>query len=1053
MADSPFSKVPAQTDFAAQEQEILRLWETLGAFHASNRHRAQGPHFVFYDGPPFATGTPHYGHLLAGTIKDIVPRYWNMRGHYVERRFGWDCHGLPIEALAQEALGLQGTAAIKQRGIDVFNEQCRSMVLAYVQEWRKTVARMGRWVDFDDDYKTMDLSFMESVWWVFKELWNKKLVYKYYRIMPYSWALATPLSNFEANSNYKDVQDPAITVRFRVTRGHEKIASDLPVYVLAWTTTPWTLPSNLALCVGTEIAYVAVKDGKDSAVYVLAEPRYAAYYKERSDVEVVAKFSGKDLQGWGYEPLFPYFKDHAKSFVVLSDDFVTTEDGTGIVHLAPAYGEDDFRVCQQAGIELVDPLDSEARFTSAVPDYVGQQCKEADKAIIRRLKDDGKLVLQSTLVHSYPFCERTDTPLIYRAIDAWFVRVTDLKEQLTAQNDTINWVPQAVGENRFGNWLRDARDWNISRNRFWGSCIPIWINEKDPNDLLCVGSRAELETLSGQTVDDLHKHVVDKVVIQKDGKVYRRTPEVLDCWFESGSMPYAQQHYPFEKSEQLDSFFPAHFIAEGLDQTRGWFYTLLVLGTALFGRTPYKNVVVNGMILAEDGQKMSKRKKNYPDPNAVLESYGADALRAYLIDSPAVRGEPLRFSERGLKEIVRTVVLPYWNALSFFTTYAEVDGYDPRTWKAPPLAERPDIDRWVISVLQSLVGSVNEEMQGYRLYNVVPNLVRFIDDLTNWYVRRSRPRFWKSKDDADKAAAYATLYEVLTTFAKVLAPFMPFLTETIHQRLVRPVDPKAPQSVHFCDYPLVQASAIDPTLEKRMATARAVVALGRRLREDHKIKVRQPLSQITIVHRDATLRAEVQAMSALILEELNIKVLAVAQDESAFVSVSVKPNFKTLGKRAGPKLKEIGAALASFGHAEVSRLEAGESLDVAGEAIALADVILQRKASGNAAVATDGDLSVVLDTEVTEVLRREGIAREFISVMQNARRESGLEVSDRIRVLWSCAEAIVGDALREHKESIAREILAVELGEGQAGQCPQSAALNDSEVKYSLHKA
>jgi isoleucyl-tRNA synthetase len=1046
---SPFEKVPPQADFPALEEDVLRLWQKLDAFAESNRRRAGGEAFVFYDGPPFATGAPHYGHLLAGTIKDIVPRYWNMRGHPVERRFGWDCHGLPIEALAQEAMGLAGTSQILERGVAAFNEQCRSMVLAYVAEWQKTVTRMGRWVDFENDYKTMDPGFMESVWWVFKQLWDKGRIYKSYRIMPYSWKLGTPLSNFEANQNYKDVQDPAITVRFRVTRGHEKLGLTEPLYVLAWTTTPWTLPSNLALCVGPSIEYSLVRDKAEGAVYVLATARLSAHYKSDADYEVLRTLPGSELRGLGYEPLLPYFAGHAKSFIVLSDAFVTTEDGTGIVHLAPAYGEDDFRVCRDAGIELVDPLDAEARFTDRVPDFAGQQCKDADRGIIKKLKDDGKLVAQSTIVHSYPFCYRTETPLVYRAIDAWYVRVASIRDELVAQNDTVSWVPQAVGENRFGNWLKEANDWNISRNRFWGSCMPVWINEKDPDDRLCVGSIAELEALSGVRVTDLHKHVVDEVLIRKDGKTYRRTPEVLDCWFESGSMPYAQQHYPFERAGELEQFFPAHFIAEGLDQTRGWFYTLLVLGTSLFGKSPFKNVVVNGLILAEDGQKMSKSKKNYPDPNVVITTYGADALRAYMIDSPVVRGEPLKFSERGLKEIVRTVVLPYWNALSFFTTYAVADGYDPARWPAPPVSERPDIDRWILSVLQSLLSDVNREMEGYRLYNVVPRLVTFIDDLTNWYVRRSRPRFWKSQDDQDKKSAYATLYEVLVTFAKMLAPFMPFLTETVYQRLVPRVAKDAPASVHFCDYPRADASLIDAALEERMSVVRSVVTLARKVREDQKVKVRQPLRKITVAHRDARVREAVLASSALIAEEINVKSVGVEADEHAFAQVSVKPNFKTLGKRCGPKLKEIGAALSAFGAAEVARLEAGEPIELVGEAITLADVILQRSSKGGAAVATDGHVTVALDTEIDDALRREGVAREVVSVLQNARKDAGLDISDRIAVTWSCADAAIADAVREHAAAISKEILAVELREGGGAS---SAEINKAVFSYSLEK-
>ena len=1045
---SPFRRIDAQASFPDLERKVLALWDELDAFHESNRRRQAGAPFVFYDGPPFATGTPHYGHLLAGTIKDIVPRYWNMRGHPVERRFGWDCHGLPIEALAQDALGLAGTSQILALGVDAFNRQCRQMVLTYVAEWRKTVTRMGRWVDFDDDYKTMDPSFMESVWWVFKQLWDKGRVYKSYRIMPYSYKLTTPLSNFEANSNYKQVQDPAITVAFRVTAGSEKLGAG-DAYLLAWTTTPWTLPSNLALCVGPDIDYVVARDGASGASYVLAEARLAEYEKVRPGLVVEKRLRGAELAGIGYEPLFPYFASHAGSFVVLSDAFVSTEDGTGIVHMAPAYGEDDFRICRLAGIELVDPLDAEARFDARVPDFAGQFCKDADAAIIRQLKNEQKLFHQSTLEHSYPFEERTDTPLIYRAIDAWYVKVADRRDELTALNDGVSWVPKAVGAARFGNWLKDANDWNISRNRFWGSCIPVWINEQDPEDRICVGSIAELEALSGVRVDDLHKDVVDRVVIRKNGATYRRTPEVLDCWFESGSMPYAQVHYPFENADRLSAIFPAQFIAEGLDQTRGWFYTLLVLGASLLGRSPYENVIVNGMILAEDGQKMSKRLKNYPAPNQVLETYGADALRAYLIDSPVVRGEPLRFSERGLKEIVRTVVLPFWNALSFFTTYAEVDGFDPRRSEAAPPEQRPDLDRWVLSVLQSLIADVNREMEGYRLYNVVPRLVRFIDDLTNWYVRRSRPRFWKSDDDRDKANAYATLYDVLVTFAKVLAPFMPFITETVYQRLVRPVDAAAPASVHFNDYPVANAQWVDPALEARIEVAREVVALGRKLREEHRLRVRQPLRRLTVVHRDPALRARALGAQALIADELNVKSITAEADESSFTSISVKPNFKTLGKRCGPKLKPIGAELARCGFGEVARLEAGESLEVAGEAIALGDVLLQRSALAGAAVATNGELTVVLDTEIDAPLRREGIAREFISVLQNARKQAGLEVADRIRVSWACQVPEVRAALDEHGGAIAREVLAVDFGEGPARE---QSRLDEHEVGFALDK-
>ncbi len=1050
-----FQKLPAQVHLPTVEEGIIRLWERLDAFRESDRRRqAQGgPAFVFYDGPPFATGTPHYGHLLAGTIKDIVPRFWSMRGCTVDRRFGWDCHGLPIENLGQKALGLNGTPEIRAHGVDRFNEQCRSMVQTYVAEWRRTVTRMGRWVDFDRDYKTMDKDFMESVWWVFKRLWDQGRVYKAHRIMPYSPKLTTPLSNFEAGNNYQDVQDPAVTVRFRVTPG-----AGVPdrASILAWTTTPWTLPENLALCAGPDITYCWVEDAGSGEVYLLAKDRIGAYYKKPEQYRVLREVLGKDLAGLTYEPLFPYFAAQPNAFRLLTDGFVTTGDGTGIVHIAPAYGEDDYRVARAAGIDLVDPLDEQCCFTAQVPEYAGQFCKDADKAIIKRLKDEGKLVHQSTIVHSYPFCERSGAPLIYRAMEAWYVRVSDLRPRMVELNKTIRWVPEGVGSNRFGNFISDGPDWNISRNRFWGSCLPVWVNEQDPDDRICVGSVTELEQLAGLaagTITDLHKHHLDGVVIRRDGKTYRRTPEVLDCWFESGAMPYAQVHWMGgADGTQAPPVFPAQFIAEGLDQTRGWFYSLLVLSTALFDKPAFRNVVVNGLVLAEDGQKMSKSKQNYPDPHKVLDAYGADALRAYLIDSPVVRAEPLRFSEAGLKEIVRTVVLPYWNALGFFTTYASVDGFSPAdtAWTARPIGERHALDRWLVRSLESLVRDVNTEMEAYRLYTVVPRLVQFIDDLTNWYIRCSRRRFWRSEDRQAQADAYHTLYGVLVEFAKVLAPFMPFLTEEVYQRLVVAVDKDAPKSIHWCDYPQAAAGSVDPIVAD-MAWVQRAVALGRKLREDQKLKIRQPLASFTVVHRDPAIRAAIDRYAAIIADELNVKQVLTDADESRFASVSVKPNFAELRKRCGPKLKEIGAALAAWTAAEIAAVEAGGTVACCGEQLGAADVLLQRSAKPGLAVSTDGTLTVSMDTVVTDALKAEGHAREAISLLQQARKDAGLEVSDRIRVTWSTDAADLAAALRHHTATIADEVLAVAVAEGAIDAAPVDC--NGMALRLAVAKA
>jgi isoleucyl-tRNA synthetase len=1050
MAASPYQKLPADPNLPEMERGVLELWNRIDAFRESNRRREGGPEFVFYDGPPFATGTPHYGHLLAGTIKDIVPRYWCMRGFHVERRFGWDCHGLPIENLAQDALGLNGAPDIRARGVAEFNEQCRSMVLRYVGEWREVVTRMGRWVDFDDDYKTMDPSFMESVWWVFKKLWDAGRIYRAHRIVPYSYKLSTPLSNLEASANYQDVQDPAITVRFRLTNAEKLFGPGPQTYALAWTTTPWTLPGNLALCVGPEIEYRLVEDLALGVRYVMAAERLAALYKSETEYRVVRSVSGKELVGLTYEPLFAYFASQPGAFRILCDEFVSTGDGTGIVHIAPAYGEDDYRVCRRDGIELVDPLDAECKFTSVVPEHEGVLCKDADKAIIRRLKDDGKLVKQETIVHSYPFDDRTDTPLVYRAIDAWYVRVEDLRERMIAHNQPIRWVPEAVGKNRFGNWLKDARDWNVSRNRFWGSCIPVWLAE-DGSDSICVGSIDELERLSGQKVTDLHKHFVDRIEIVKDGKRYRRTPEVLDCWFESGSMPYGQKHYPFENKQRFEATFPANFIAEGLDQTRAWFYYLLVLSTALFDKPSFENVVVNGIVVAEDGKKMSKSKRNYPDPRKVLDEIGADALRAYLIDSPVVRAEPLRFSERGLREIVRTVVLPYWNALSFFITYASVDGWVPGSGSARPVKERSELDRFMLSELESLVSDVNREMEAYRLYAVVPRLLAFIDTLTNWYIRLSRRRFWKSQDDTDKADAYDTLHEVLTTFAKVMAPFMPFLSEFVYQRTVRAADPQSPASVHFCDYPQARAERIDPELETRMELSRRIVSLGRRLREEQKLKVRQPLARLTVVSRNEAVRRAALESAALLRDELNVKEVATSEDEASFCSLSVKPNFSSLKARAASKLKEIGQGLAAYGFAEVARLEAGETLPLAGERIALADVLLVRKPAPGQAVASDADVTLVLETNLTPELVLEGISRELVSVLQQARKSLGLEVSDRVHVVWESEHPEVVQAVEQHVAVVREEVLAIDFVRDP--KADRAETLNGRPVRFRLEKA
>ncbi|MBR2354902.1 MAG: isoleucine--tRNA ligase [Kiritimatiellae bacterium] len=1008
-----FKPVSNKVDFPKMEEGVLRFWADDRTFEKSLARNRGKERYTFYDGPPFATGLPHYGHLLAGTIKDIVPRYQTMRGKYVERRFGWDTHGLPIEALAQEALGVAGVPEIKKLGVDKFNEQCRSMVLKYVSEWRKTVTRMGRWVDFDHDYKTMDFGFMESVWWVFKQLWDQGRVYRSHRIMPYSWKLSTPLSNFEAGSNYKDVQDPTVTVRTRLLDSLGKLDGlEGTIYLLVWTTTPWTLPENLAMCVGADIDYVVVRDLTDDSrpMYVMAKARLPHIFKKPEQYEVVRELKGAEMKGWEYEPIFPYFADKKAegAFRVLNDDYVTTDDGVGIVHIAPAYGEDDFRVCKEAGMNaFFDPLDDACAFTDAIPEYKGRFCKDCDKDIIKALKAAGKLVHQATIVHSYPFCDRTDTPLIYRAIDAWYVRVEDLHQRLAKNNAAVHWTPDYVGEKRFGNWLEEARDWNISRNRFWGSCIPVWVNDDDPSDMICVGSAKELEELSGEKVTDLHKHFIDKIVIKKDGKTYHRTPEVLDCWFESGSMPYAQQHYMGENP--VDDFFPADFIAEGLDQTRGWFYTLMVLGTCLFDQSPYRNVIVNGLVLAEDGKKMSKRLKNYPDPAKMLDTYGADAIRLYMIYSPVVRAENLKFSENGVKQLMRDLLIPWWNAYSFFVTYANVDGFNDAEVVYPESSNV--LDKWIVSSMETLIADVTAAMDAYDLQRSVRPFVKFVEDLTNWYIRRSRRRFWKSTNDGDKLCAYRTLRYVLVQLAKVAAPFTPFIAEEIYRNLKGANDP---ESVHLCEFPTANAAARDLALEKRMAAVQTVVELGRRLRADNDLKVRQPLSAIRIAG------ADVKGLEDLIMDELNVKRVEYVADETELCEVSYKANFKTLGKKCGPKMKAVAAAIAAM------KGFAG-SATVEGVEIAADDVLVTRAPKAGLVVASEGATVVGLETALTPELVAEGLAREFVSHVQAMRKEADFEVTQRIAVKVGC-DAELRSALEAHLNYVKGEILALELG-------------------------
>ena len=1011
--------VSNKINFPELESRILEFWRQENIFRKSVEERPADNEFIFYDGPPFATGLPHYGHLLAGTIKDVIPRYKTMQGYRVERRFGWDCHGLPVEYEIEQTLGLKGRPDIEEFGVGNFNEECRKIVLRYASEWRETVERMARWIDFDNDYKTMDLTFMESVWWVFDQLWKKGLIYEGVKVMPYSWRVSTPLSNFEANLNYKDTQDPSVTVKFALT-------SEPNTFILAWTTTPWTLPSNLALCAGPNLNYVCLQSLGSEEKYWICEGRLSAYFEEGS-YQIIKKCAGKELEGLAYEPIFRFADgrvDLSKARRVLLDEYVSDESGTGIVHQAPAFGEDDLRICQREGIPVFDPVDTEGNFCTYMDFIAGMNIKEADKTIIRELKEQGSLFRQDTIQHSYPFCWRTDTPLIYKAISTWFVNVEAIKDRMVSHNQTVHWVPTHIRDGRFGKWLENARDWAISRNRYWGTPLPIWRSED--GDILCFGNVADLEEAVGQKITDLHKHFLDDLLIKKDGKTYRRIPEVLDCWFESGAMPYAQQHYPFENKELFEENFPANFICEGLDQTRGWFYTLVVHAAALFDAPAFRNCIVNGLILAEDGKKMSKRLKNYPDPVEMLDRYGADAIRLYMLNSVAVQGESLRFSEQGLVEVTRSVLLPLWNSLSFLSTYAEIDGWEPTEANLAVEKTNP-LDRWIMSRLQGLIAEVHSAMDLYELNRASAPFVHFIDLLTNWYLRRSRRRFWKDGRGQDKMSAYATLFLVLRDLSKIIASFVPYVAEGIYESLRREGDPI---SVHLDYFPAVDDKSRDTELEARMDLVLAAVNMGRALRSKHQLKTRQPLQRLFLITRDPEAQRILNELDALLLDELNIKELVLTENEEDLVGLSAQANFRVLGKRLGKRMKEVADQIKTLDLENIRRLQDGGSVTLQhtdGEVtLTLEDVLIQRSQREGLLVESSGSVTIALDTQLNESLIKEGLAREFVNKVQHMRKEQDLAVMDRILIRYKSSD-IVGKALDAYQDFVCTETLCEKL--------------------------
>ncbi|MET7279691.1 isoleucine--tRNA ligase [Kribbella sp. NPDC005582] len=1007
-------RVGGAPDFPEVEGEVLAFWEADDTFRGSVERRV-GAEFVFYDGPPFANGLPHYGHLLTGYVKDLVPRYQTMRGFRVERRFGWDTHGLPAELEAQRVLGLKTKAEILELGIEKFNATCREAVLKYTDEWRSYVTRQARWVDFDNDYKTLSPDYMESVIWAFKTLYDKGLVYEGLRVLPYCWNDETPLSSHELRMDddvYQQRQDPSVTVAVELETGER---------LLAWTTTPWTLPSNLAMAVGPELDYVVVNDAEGRPT-ILAEARLHAYVGQHGDSagvsgEVIRRLKGAELIGTRYTPLFDFFKDTPNAFQIIAAEHVTTDDGTGVVHMAPAYGEEDQLACDAVGIPTILTVDDGARFTSVVPPYQGLHVFEANRPIIRDLKAAGALIREDSYVHSYPHCWRCRNPLIYKAVSSWFVEVTRIRDRMVELNEDITWTPEHVKHGQFGKWLSNARDWSISRNRFWGSPIPVWRSDDPAYPRIDVyGSIADLERDFGVEVKDLHRPYVDQLTRPNPddptGKsTMRRVADVLDVWFDSGSMSFAQVHYPFENTEWFESHFPGDFIVEYIGQTRGWFYTMHVLATALFDRPAFKSVLSHGIVLGSDGQKMSKSLRNYPDVREVFDRDGADAMRWFLMSSPILRGGNLIVTEEGIREGVRQVLIPLWNAWSFFALYANAAGIEGQAVKRP----KDLLDRYLLARLRLFVTDVQDKLDRYDIASACDAVTEYVDVLTNWYIRRSRDRFW-----AGERAAIDTLYTALETLCRAVAPMLPLVAEDIWRGLT------GERSVHLTDWPGVGGLPDDPELVARMEQAREVCSVASAIRKASGIRARQPLEKLTVATS-----ADLHALTGLIAAEVNVRevVLTSVDAVDAPVSQRLVVNARAAGPRLGKAVQEAIKASKS-GDWTVS----AEGVVVAGgielvEGEYTLETTLAEGAGGSAGSSSGllpGGGFVVLDTTITPELEAEGTARDVIRSIQQARRDSGLEVTDRIR-LTVTAEPAMAQAVETHRELIMRETLATDL--------------------------
>ncbi|KMV65068.1 isoleucyl-tRNA synthetase [Encephalitozoon cuniculi EcunIII-L] len=971
-------------NFVECEEEVLEYWRRNKSFERSCERSRGREKFTFYDGPPFATGLPHYGHLLSGTIKDTVTRFFYQQGYDVDRRFGWDCHGLPVEYEIDKKLGISSRAEVLEMGIGKYNAECRGIVMKYSSEWEAVVERLGRWVSFRDGYRTMDMTFMESVWNIFKELFSRGLIYRGFRVMPFSTACSTPLSNFESNQNYKDVSDPSVLIAFPLL----KPLGGYMLSLVAWTTTPWTLPSNCGLAVNPGFLY-GVFEHKEK-FYLMHVDRIGEYFK---DARILQRVSGRELEGLEYEQPFDYFEEYRKKgfFRVLASGFVTDTDGTGVVHCAPGFGECDYNAFVEKGLirenDLVPcPVDENGRYTSEVRRYAGRYVKDCDKAILSDIRD--KVLMNQRIVHKYPFCWRSDTPLLYKLVPNWFVKVKDHVDSLLRNNEKINWVPPDIKYKRFHNWLENARDWSISRNRFWGTPIPLWVTE-DYSDMICIGSVGELEELSGRKIDDIHREFIDGIVIHRNGREYRRVEEVLDCWFESGSMPYAQDHWPFCKESGVDlgslsvsggeernkklvkENFPAHFIGEGLDQTRGWFYTLHVISSLLFGQPAFLNVVVNGIVLAEDGRKMSKRLRNYPDPSHIFNTYGADSLRMYLISSPVVEAENLKFSEGGVKEVLKTLIIPWYSSLGFYLENRDVE----------PDGRSLPMDGWITASFDNFAWSLTRKMRKYELSSVLTLALRFIDDLSNWYIRMYRKEI--------RAGHHTVLGEILKKFSIVMGPFTPFFSEYSYQSL------NPGESVHFQEYPVCK-NGTHP-----FEMAKSIIAAVRRLRETNSISLKTPLKSATLMS-SSSLYEGIKDYIDAIKTECNVLELLYKEEDRSMFDITVKPNFLSLKKDKATMKKKMKVIQGLTGDQAYSLLSS--PLVVDGLEILRDDVLIVKKIRCEGIAQEFGDFSIIIDNTLDEDMVKMKIAREFHSYIQKLRKSAGLRVGDDVVVDIQCPD-------------------------------------------------